>query len=296
VLTPDDAAAVLRRAVQLDTPTLAEHDALDEQVVRAAARDVGLSEASVEQAVAEWRAGVLAPLPPLAADTWAGLPGWVAVERAVPLSATDAAVRLEAWLRGQWFERRRTYGTESVWAPRGGILASARRAADLDGRLRLSGVGRLRVCTAPAEPAGMRPAPAELTGMRPAPAEPARMRPAPAEPGARVRLVADLGDARTGLLAGLVAAPALLTAVGVATALVVPAGGAMPEVLLALPAALGAGGLGWCGARTVLDRRRAALSEELERVLDELVSVRPRRPLQARATAWALERMPRPRR
>lgn len=276
VLTPDDAAAVLRRAVQLDTPTLAEHDALDEQVVRAAARDVGLSEASVEQAVAEWRAGVLAPLPALAADTWAGLPGWVAVERAVPLSATDAAVRLEAWLRGQWFERRRTYGTESVWAPRGGILASARRAADLDGRLRLSGVGRLRVCTAPAEPAGMRPA--------------------PAEPGARVRLVADLGDARTGLLAGLVAAPALLTAVGVATALVVPAGGAMPEVLLALPAALGAGGLGWCGARTVLDRRRAALSEELERVLDELVSVRPRRPLQERATAWALERMPRPRR
>lgn len=276
MLTPDDAAAVLRRAVQLDTPTLAEHDALDEQVVRAAARDVGLSEASVEQAVAEWRAGVLAPLPALVADTWAGLPGWVAVERAVPLSATDAAVRLEAWLRGQWFERRRTYGTESVWAPRGGILASARRAADLDGRLRLSGVGRLRVCTAPAEPAGMRPA--------------------PAEPGARVRLVADLGDARTGLLAGLVAAPALLTAVGVATALVVPAGGAMPEVLLALPAALGAGGLGWCGARTVLDRRRAALSEELERVLDELVSVHPRRPLQERATAWALERMPRPRR
>lgn len=262
MLTPDDAAAVLRRAAELDTPAVTEHDALDESVVRAAAREVGLSEAAVEQAVAEWRTGVLAPLPPLDARRRAGLPGLVVVEAQVALSCAATAAGLEAWLRGQWFERRRTRGPESEWAPRRGLLAGARRVADLQHRLRLSGVGRLRVCVAPAAS------------------------------GSRVRLVADLGDIRSGLLAGLVATPAVLTAGGVAIALVLPAGSAMPEVLLALPAAAGAGSLGWLGARGVLEHRRDRLSEELEQALEALVAPLPRS-LQERAAAWAIERLPR---
>ena len=151
MLTPEDAAAVLRRAAELDTPALEQHDVWDEQVVRDAAREVGLSEAAVEQAVAEWRAGVLAPLPPLPSDRRLGLPGSVAVEGRLALPPEVAAQRLEAWLCGQWFERRRTRGNETEWAPRSGPLAAARRAADLDRRLRLRGVGRVRSCVAPAD-------------------------------------------------------------------------------------------------------------------------------------------------
>lgn len=251
---------MLRRAAELDTPSLEQPDALDETVVREAAREVGLSEAAVEQAVAEWRAGVLAPLPALAVDRRVGLPGWVAAEGQVALSPGAAAAALEQWLRGQWFERRRVRGAESDWAPRRGVLASARRAADLDHRLRLTGADRLRVCVAPARS------------------------------GARVRLVADLSHTRTGLLAGFVAAPAVLAAGGTAAVLM---GAGAPEVLLALPAAGGVGGLGWVGARSVLLRRHVALREELERVIDGLADEPPRRPLPERAAAWALERLPR---
>lgn len=258
-LTPDDAAAVLRRAAELDTTPLSAHDALDEQVVRDAAREVGLSEAAVDRAVAEWRSGVLEPLPELSPDVRAGLLATVAAESRVLLPPDVAAERMQAWLRGQWFERRRVRGNESEWAPRPGLLAGARRAVDVQKRLRLSGVGRVRLCVAPAAQ------------------------------GSRVRLVADLGDARSGMLAGLVAAPAVLAGGVIGTALGMD-GGAGLEVLLALPGAAGAGGLGWLGARRVLASRRAALAEDLERVLDELATVPLKRSLPERAAAWAAER------
>ena len=260
-LTPEDAATVLRRAAELDTPSLTEHDALDEQVVREAAREVGLSEAAVDRAVQEWRAGVLEPLPELSPDVRVGLLATVAVESRTLLSPDAAADRMQAWLRGQWFERRRVRGNESMWAPRAGLLAGARRAVDVQGSLRLSGVGRVRLCVAPA----------------------AR--------GSRVRVVADLGDLRQGLLAGMVLAPTVVVGGTLGAALGFD-GGIASDVLLALPAALAAGGLGWGGASRVLRRRRAELAEDLERVLDELATVVPRRRLPERAAAWAAEKLP----
>ncbi len=261
-LSPDAAAAVLRRAAELDTPSLTQHDALDEQVVRDAAREVGLSDAAVDRAVQEWRAGVLEPLPELTPDVRVGLLATVAVETRVLVPPPVAAERVQAWLHGQWFERRRVRGNESEWAPRVGLLAGARRAVDVQKRLRLNGVGRVRLCVAPAAS------------------------------GSRVRVVADLGDARSGLLAGMVVAP---VAIGGGLGALLLSLGVGPEALLALPATAGAGGLGWAGARRVLASRRAQLSEDLERVLDELATVPPRRPLPERAAAWAAERLPPPR-
>lgn len=255
-LTPDDAAAVLRRAAELDTASLSAHDALDEQVVRDAAREVGLSEAAVDRAVAEWRSGVLEPLPALSPDVRVGLLATVAAESRVLLPPDVTAERMQAWLRGQWFERRRVRGNESEWAPRPGLLAGARRAVDVQKRLRLSGVGRVRLCVAPAAQ------------------------------GSRVRLVADLGEARSGMLAGLVAAPAVIAGGVVGTVLSLDG----LDVLLALPSAAGAGGLGWLGARRVLAGRRATLTEDLERVLDELATAPLKRSLPERAAAWAAER------
>lgn len=260
MLTPEDAAAVLRRAAELDTPSLEQHDGLDEGILRAAAREVGLSDAAVDQAVREWRAGALAPLPDLAPDSRLGLPGFVAVAGPVDLPAAEAARRLDAWLREQWFEHRRSRGPEAEWAPRRGPLASARRAADLDHRLRLGAVGRLRVCVTPAGA------------------------------GTRVRLVADLRETRSGLLTGLVTAPAVVTAAGFGAAAVLPAGTDVSDLLLALPAAAGVGGLGWLGARRALTRRRALVAEELERVL-ALLPTASRRPLPERAVAWATDRL-----
>ena len=259
-LSPEDAAAVLRRAAELDTPALPAGDALDERVVREAAREVGLSETAVEQAVQEWRAGVLDPLPELSPDRVAGLLATVSAEGRVALPVERTAEQVDAWLRAQWYERRRTRGPESEWVPRRGVLAGARRAVDVSGRLRLSGVSRVRACVAPAPS------------------------------GTRVRLVADLGDLRRGLLGGLVAAPAVV--VGGAT-IAVGAGDLLPEALLALPAALGAGSLGWVGARGVLASRRARVAEELELALDELATAPLRKRLADRALDWAAERLPR---
>lgn len=260
-LTPEDAAAVLRRAAELDTPSLTEHDALDEQVVRGAAREVGLSEAAVDRAVQEWRAGVLEPLPALSPDVRAGLLATVAVESRTLLPPAAATERMQAWLHGQWFERRRVRGNESEWAPRAGLLAGARRAVDVQKSLRLSGVGRVRLCVAPAAQ------------------------------GSRVRVVADLGDLRRGLLAGMVLAPTVVVG-GTVGAVMGFDGGVASDVLLALPAALGAGGVGWGGAHRVLGRRRTELEEDLERVLDELATVVPKRRLPERAAAWAAEKLP----
>lgn len=246
-LSPDEAAAVLHRAAELDTSPLSSQDALDEEVVRAAAREVGLSEAAVSQAVQEWRTGALAPLPALPENRWAGLSATTAAERRLAVPPERAARAAEDWLRGQWFERRRVSGFESTWAPRTGMFAGARRALDVQHRLRLSGVHRVRLCVAPAAD------------------------------GVRVRLMADLGPGRAGLLVGWVAGPALAVGAGVGVLLALP-GDALPEVLLAVPAAAAAGGGGWAVAKAVMDRRLGQVREEFERVLDELslpVSARP---------------------
>ena len=49
----------------------------------------------------------------------------------------------------------------------------------------------------------------------------------------------------------------------------------------------GAGGLGWLGARGVLESRRGRLEEELERAVDALAVGAVRPPLGVRAVDWA---------
>lgn len=253
----------MRRAAELDTTSLVDEDALDEGAVRAAAHEVGLSESAVDQAVREWRVGALTPLPALAQHRRLGLPAVTAAERLVPLPPAQAARALETWLHGQWFERRAIYGPETLWTPRRGPLASARRAVDLARDLRLRSAGQVRACVAPAAD------------------------------GSRVRLVADLGGTRSALLTGLVAGPA---AVGGVVGAAAAALSGTPEVLLALPAAVGTGGAGWLGARHLLERRCTDVAHELELALD-LLSGMPGRPrLHDRAAAWAAGRLPRGRR
>ncbi len=222
-LSPEEAAAVLRRASELDAQRqIPAEDHLDEDVVRQAAADVGLSEAAVERAVTELRRGHLTPAPDLPPGRRAGLDAHVVVSH-----PSTQATALEPWLGSQWFEVRRRRGATVDWEPRTGLAAKARRAADVQKKLRLSDVRTLRV-----------------------------------EPdGDGVRLTADLGDLRNGLLGGMVALPAVV----VAGVVLLPGG---PEALLAAPAALAAGGLGWTGARHSLVSRRQRVRDVLELVLD----------------------------
>ncbi len=259
-LTPDEAALVFRRAAELDSPTLPPGDQVDEQVVRYAAREVGLSEAAVDRAVQELRSGTLAPLPELQHDRFAGLLATVPVEGRVDLPADEATRQVEAWLRAQWFERYRTRGRETEWRPRRGVLARTRRRVDLLGDLLPTRIGRLRVCVAPADH------------------------------GARVRFVADLSDLRLGLLTMLVGLPAAFGG-SVAVLLAAGTGHVVPEVLWAVPAAAGPGGLGWVAAQLVLLKSRGDVAEELQCALEGLSSWQPARPLHERAGTWAREHL-----
>ena len=245
-LSPEDAAAVLRRAAELDTDPLEDPGCLDESVVREAAREVGLSEAAVDQAVIEWRTGALSPLPDLPRRQRLGLDRFVYVEHELDRPPGATLVAVEQWLQSQWFERRRVRGGASDWAPRRGSMAKVRRAVDLQGALRLRDVQRLRV---------------QLS---------------PTADGTQVRLVADLGDLQSGLLAGMVALPALAVAAG--TAIAVVSGNPLPEVLLAAPTGAAAGAAGWWGARRVLAGRRERVHEELERAVLALPTARPTGP------------------
>lgn len=221
-LSPDEAAAVLRRAAELDTVALEHEDHLDEDVLRQAAAEVGLSPSAVERAVVELRSGHLTPVPELPGRR-AGLDALV-----VAIHPTAQAAGVERWLGTQWFQVRRRRGATSDWEPRTGLAAKARRAADVHKRLRLHDVRTLRV-----EPL--------LDG---------------------VRVTADLGDLRNGLLGGVVALPAVL----VAGVVLLPGG---PEALFAAPAALAAGGIGWAGARRTLAARRERVQDTLQLVLAE---------------------------
>ena len=263
MLTPDEAAAVLRRAAELDTPSLEQHDGLEEEALRQAALEVGLSGAAVDQAVAEWRAGALGPLPPVQTGRVLGLLAAVVVEARIAVPLEVAERQVQTWLQTQWFEKRRTRGSETDWRPRPGLLATARRAVDVQRTMRLSRVDRLTTCVAPS--AG----------------------------GTRVRIVAELADLRTGLTAGLVVAPGVVAAA--VTALAVASGNPLPEVLLGVPVGLGVGGLGWTASSVVLASHRARVAEELEHAVTTLEDLQPRRPLVERATSWAAARLPRTR-
>ncbi len=232
-MSPEETRAVLRRAAELDALLqTAPDDHLDEDVVRQAAAEVGLSADNVERAVAELRSGRLVQAADLPTGRRAGLDAVVVLTH--PTARTEA---VEHWLSSQWFELRRRRGATSDWEPRGGLAAKARRATDLQKTLRLQDVRTLRV-----EPQGE-----------------------------GVRVTADLGDLRNGLIGGMVLVPAGV--VGGLTAVLLGIG---PETVLAAPAAIAAGGVGWAGARRTLTARRQQVQNTLQLMLDDPPAVRVR--------------------
>ncbi len=239
-LTPDELAAVVRRATELDTPRPVDGPDLELEDARLVLREAGVSPAAASQALEEWRRGeiAVAPPPPLP-DPGGRLSPVVVVERLVPLEPAAVKASLDAVLRRQLFTRGRQFGAAGAeWVPKSGLFADLRRRLDMRGTLLLDEVSRLRLEVAPAKPGT-----------------------------SSVRLTADLGALRSRLLTGMVGLPA---AAGATVSLIgIPT--TTPELIASgLPIGLALAGGGYVGASRSMERRRAHLEEALHIILDRL--------------------------
>ena len=234
-MTPDEAAAVLRRAAEIQAAAdLRPADALDAAAVVQMGKELGLGEHAMRIALHERR--IESASSPRTFPRLLGLDSQVLVERHVPLSADAAQAALGQWLRRQWMQRQRSEPDRTTWRARRGPVADLRRGLDVLRTLELKGVDAVEVRT-DAEGAGT-----------------------------RVSVAVSLTGARTEALALLVALPA--GAVGGLAVLVGLV--AAPEALLALPLAGAAGGAGWLGARAAVEARKRQVVESVDCVLDGL--------------------------
>ena len=231
---PEDAvAAVFARAAALDlehapgtAPLLLDEDALVE--IGAA---VGLTPGAVRQAVAEHRAGALAPaaVPPA---TWVG-PRLAVVERRLGGDPVTIRRAVGRDLERQWFRRVRDQGERSVWSSRQDVAARVARRVDLRHRLVLEGVSAVVVTTVPCHDGDV-----------------------------VVRLEADPAERRDDLRRGVAGTATAAAAAGLGLALFESVG-LDTAALLALPSA----GAGAWGGRA---RARARYLDQLRRLADDL--------------------------
>lgn len=232
-MTPEQAAAVLRRAAELQAAELGREDALDAPAVLQLGRELGLREDAVRSALAEHRRPLATSS---ASSVLLGLDAEVLVRRHVEASPQAVQAHVGRWLERQWMQRCRSQPHATSWRPRRGVVADLRRGLDLARTIEVKGVAGVEVRT-------------QEEGT-----------------GTQVDVAVSVRDARNEALGLLVALPTGVVAVAGAVLAVV----AGAESLLALPAAGAAGGAGWLGARAVLSTRRRQVAEAVEGVLDEV--------------------------
>lgn len=237
MLSEDEAALVFRRAAELEATAPGQQPAFDAITLERIGVEAGLSPAAVRQAVAELRAGRLEPsgrrrltARPVAPE--------IVIERRVGAPAARVNDRLETYLRHQMFRVARRRGNLTVWEPNRGLIANVLRGTDLIDRIRLSRVDGLQLHVEPTDA------------------------------GCHVRIVVDLGRARSHARTGSITGAALGGA-GVAAAAAGIALGA-GELALALPFTT-AGGVGaFLGARSNYAKKVKRAVGAVELVLDEL--------------------------
>lgn len=247
-------ARVLRRALELAEPALDDLPRVDQvEVLRRVADDLGIPSGALERALAEERAGLLAPALRRArrrslVEVLAG-PAEVDVERTLSIPG-DPLGELDVWLqRAHALRRRSIQSNRGVWERRRDPVAAVRRGVgSLVGE---AGLGQL------AEVAAEQ---VDLGDER------------------LVRLRADVRARRSGYVAG----GATLGAAGLSGVVVLGVLVA-PVAFVAAPVAVAAGGL-------LAGRHRARAREtarELERLLDQVASGEaPRGSFGAVARQW----------
>ena len=233
-MTPEEAAAVLRRAAEIQAAHLGRQDALDTAAVVQLGSELGLREDAVRSALLEQRR----PRTTAAASpVLLGLDAELLVQRHVAASPDAVQAHLGRYLELQWMQRQRSRPGATSWRPRRGLAADLRRGLDLNRSIALKGVGAVEVQTEPEDG------------------------------GTRVDVAVSVSDARSEALGFLVALPVGLVA-GVGA--VVGALTTAPEALLSVPLTGVVGGAGWLGARAVVSSRRRQVAEAFEGVLDGL--------------------------
>lgn len=152
-LNEDQIALVIRRASELDGQALAGQAGLDLVLLEQAAVEAGLSRTSVRRAVAELRAGTLAP-DDAPIPRRAGLgPSTVTVDRCLPGPAAEVDDILRRFLHKELFCLQRDFGTHSTWSRRQDVGARVRISYDksIHRRLRLRDAEHVEVAVV-AEP------------------------------------------------------------------------------------------------------------------------------------------------
>ena len=265
-LTEDEAAAIFRRAAELDDSRAADGagggsaGGLERVAVERAAVEVGLSVASVRRALAELDAGQLRSAASASLSLrsrWRWADGVATIERRLPLSAVEAQAAMETYLRRQTLRVARRRGPVSVWEPASGLTASIVRTTDLSGRLRLKSVSQVTLCVV-ADDAASDDEDGQRRGGRGG-----RGR------GCHVQVDVDFSKARRenrgGAIAGAVLGVAIATG-GVVGAVV----GGAEAALLAVPGGAAAVTGTWFGARSTYAKAVARAVSAVELALDEL--------------------------
>ena len=128
-LDEDQIALVIRRASELDGQSPPGQPGLDLVLLEEAAVEAGLSRESVRRAVAELRAGTLKPAEGEGRRSRLG-PTVVTVGRCVPgpVAAVDDILR--RFLRHEQFQLRRDFGASSSWVRRQDVPARVRVSLD----------------------------------------------------------------------------------------------------------------------------------------------------------------------
>jgi hypothetical protein len=251
-LTPDEVAAVLRRAAELDAAvddaTGEQYGRVDLVTVEQAASEVGLSPAAVRQAYAELQTGAIEPagaVPARHAGRILG-PSTIVEQRVVHLPPEQVRDRVGAFLRRQTFELRRSTPESSLWRRREDVAASFRRAFDFSKNIKLEDPRAITV---------------HLTSVVDQDGRSATL----------VRLEADIGQVKTGAAVGAISGAGVAGAFAGITFALVGAPPVAPELLLGWGAGWAAftpAGLGI--ARYGLNRKRAKVAELLALFLDGL--------------------------
>jgi hypothetical protein len=190
-LNSDEAAAILRRAAELEDELDAARgdmpDGIDMAALEQAAGEVGISVEAVRQAYAELQVGGIPPEEadrrhPAVRPTDLMGPARVAEQRVIRLPVDVVRDRIGRLLRQQTFELRRSTATSSLWRRREDFTASIKRGFDVSKKIKLTDARAVRV---------------NLTEVIDRDGEPATL----------VRAEADLGQVRTGAAAASLAIP-----------------------------------------------------------------------------------------
>lgn len=135
-LTQRDLEVVIRRAAELDAQTGGATPELSEGDVLRIASEVGLSEASVRRALAEYDADASGGL--LVDRGWVSRvcgPGLLTATRTVPRPAEEVRHELESHFQtNESLRLVRRIRSASMWEPDRGVVASLMRGLDLLGR------------------------------------------------------------------------------------------------------------------------------------------------------------------